>query len=241
MYGFIISIIAYHHCRIRHKCGFYKRLIIYIIDIKNNLKNANYIKSCIFEIMKSIVHSISKIVALTADEEQLFLSKTEVKIYKSKTILLNSGEICQNSYFVNSGLLRSFTVNDALVTHVLSFACAGWWISDLYSLLSQKPGNLCIEVVEDAEVVVLSKKNQEELYFEIPKTERFFRILIENSLIASQERVLDNLSLSAEARYEKFNKKYPTLMQKIPQKLVASYIGVTPEFFSKMKAKIVKK
>ena len=123
--------------------------------------------------MKSIVHSISKIVALTADEEQLFLSKTEVKTYKSKTILLNSGEICQNSYFVNSGLLRSFTVNDALVTHVLSFACAGWWISDLYSLLSQKPGNLCIEVVEDAEVVVLSKKTKKNCILKFRKQNVF--------------------------------------------------------------------
>ena len=191
--------------------------------------------------MKSILDNISKIVALTAAEEQLFLSKTKIKSYKAKTILLNSGEICQNSYFVNSGLLRSFTVNDAIATHVLSFACHGWWISDLYSLLSQKPGNLFIEVLEDAEVVVLSKKSQEELYFEIPKTERFFRVLIENALIASQERVLDNLSLSAEDRFDKFCKKYPTLVQQISQKQIASYIGVTPEFFSKMKAKMLKK
>ena len=191
--------------------------------------------------MKSILTNISKIIELSTDEEQLFLSKTEVKTYKAKTILLNSGEICHNSYFVNSGLLRSFTINDAIVTHVLSFACEGWWISDMYSLLSQKPGNLFIEVVEDAEVVVLSKKNQEELYFQIPKMERFFRVLIENALIASQERVLDNLSLSAEERYDKFSQKYPALIQKIPQKQIAAYIGVTPEFFSKMRAKMIKK
>ena len=191
--------------------------------------------------MKSILTNISKIIELSTDEERLFLSKTEVKTYKAKTILLNSGEICHNSYFVNSGLLRSFTINDAIVAHVLSFACEGWWISDMYSLLSQKPGNLFIEVVEDAEVVVLSKKNQEELYFQIPKMERFFRVLIENALIASQERVLDNLSLSAEERYDKFSQKYPALIQKIPQKQIAAYIGVTPEFFSKMRAKMIKK
>ena len=124
---------------------------------------------------------------------------------------------------------------------MLSFACEGWWIGDMYSLLSQKPGNLFVEVMEDSEVVLLSKENQEKLYTEIPKLERFFRILTENSLVANQERLMDNLSLTAEERFEKFCKKYPTLIQKIPQKQIASYIGVTPEFFSKMKSKLLRK
>ena len=180
-------------------------------------------------------------VTLTLEEQQLFLSRIETKHYKAKSIILNAGEISKYSYFVNSGLLRSFNINDNIVEHVLSFACEGWWIGDMYSLLSQKPGNLFIEVLEDAEVVLLSKENQELLYQEIPKLERFFRILTENSLVANQERLMDNLSLSAEDRFEKFCSKYPTLIQKVPQKHIASYIGVTPEFFSKMKARLLKK
>jgi CRP/FNR family transcriptional regulator, anaerobic regulatory protein len=191
--------------------------------------------------MTLILDNISKIIDLTPQEQELFLSKTEIHHYKTKTILLNAGEICKNSYFVNSGILRSFNINDNIVEHVLSFACSGWWIGDMYSLLSQKPGNLFIEVLEDAEVVVLSKENQEILYQEIPKLERFFRILTENSLVAYQERLMDNLSLTAEERFEKFCSKYPTLIQKIPQKHIASYIGVTPEFFSKMKSKLLRK
>ena len=191
--------------------------------------------------MAQIVENISKIVTLTPQEQALFLSKTETKHYKAKTIILNAGEVCKHSYFVNSGLLRSFTINDNIVEHVLSFACEGWWIGDMYSLLSQKPGNLFIEVMEDSEVVLLSKENQEKLYTEIPKLERFFRILTENSLVANQERLMDNLSLTAEERFEKFCKKYPTLIQKVPQKQIASYIGVTPEFFSKMKSKFLRK
>ncbi len=191
--------------------------------------------------MAQIVENISKIVTLTPQEQALFLSKTETKHYKAKTIILNAGEVCKHSYFVNSGLLRSFTINDNIVEHVLSFACEGWWIGDMYSLLSQKPGNLFIEVMEDSEVVLLSKENQEKLYTEIPKLERFFRILTENSLVANQERLMDNLSLTAEERFEKFCKKYPTLIQKVPQKQIASYIGVTPEFFSKMKSKLLRK
>lgn len=191
--------------------------------------------------MTPILQNISKYVALTPEEQELFISKINVQHFKARTILLSAGEVCKHSYFVNSGLLRSFNINDHIVEHVLSFACEGWWIGDMYSLLSQKPGNLFIEVLEDAEVVLLSKENQEQLYLAIPKLERFFRILTENSLVAHQERLMDNLSLSAEERFEKFCQKYPTLIQKVPQKQIASYIGVTPEFFSKMKARLLKK
>ena len=191
--------------------------------------------------MALIIENIEKIIPLSELEKELILSKIEVKNYKAKTVLLNAGEICKHSYFVNSGILRSFNINDNIVEYVLHFACEGWWIGDMNSLLSQKPGNLFIEVNEDAEVVILSKENQEELYLKIPKLERFFRILTENSLVAHQERLMDNLSLSAEERFEKFCSKYPTLIQRVPQKQIASYIGVTPEFFSKMKAKMLKK
>jgi CRP-like cAMP-binding protein len=191
--------------------------------------------------MQSILQNIEKIVFLSEQEKELILSKIEVQQYKAKTVLLHAGEICKHSYFVNSGILRSFNINDNIVEHVLHFACEGWWIGDMFSLISQKPGNLFIEVNEDAEVAILSKENQDELYFKIPKLERFFRILTENSLVAHQERLMDNLSLSAEERFEKFCTKYPTLIQRVPQKQIASHIGVTPEFFSKMKAKMLKK
>ena len=191
--------------------------------------------------MNSIIQYISKHISLTSEEERCFTSKTEVKFFNAKTLILRGGEICKHSYFVNSGLLRSFTINDHIVEHVLSFACEGWWIGDMDSLLTQKPGNLFVEVLEDSEVVLLSKENQEQLYHDIPKLERFFRILTENSLVANQERLMDNLSLSAEERFEKFCKKYPTLIQKVPQKQIASYIAVTPEFFSKMKSRLLKR
>jgi len=191
--------------------------------------------------MELILENIAKHVSLTPEEQAHFLSKTETHTYKAKTILLSAGEVCKHSYFVNSGILRSFNINDNIVEHVLSFACAGWWMSDMYSYFSQKPGQLFIEVLEDAEVVSLSKENQEQLYHDIPKLERFFRILIENSLVANQQRLMDNLSLPAEERFEKFSKKYGTLIHKVPQKQIASFIGVTPEFFSKMKARLLKK
>jgi CRP-like cAMP-binding protein len=191
--------------------------------------------------MQSILQNIAKHVSLTNEEEILFLSKIEPKQYKAKTILLSSGEIADSTYFVNSGILRSFNINDNIIEHVLHFACEGWWIGDMYSYISEKPGNLFIEVLEDAELVIISKENHQILYKEIPKLERFFRILAENSLLAHQERLMDNLSLSAEERFEKMCKKYPSLIQKVAQKHLASYIGVTPEFFSKMKSRLLKK
>ena len=191
--------------------------------------------------MTSILQNISKHVSLTSDEETLFLSKTETKFVKAKTILLSSNEIAKHTYFVNSGILRSFNINDNIIEHVLHFACEGWWIGDMYSYISEKPGNLFIEVLEDAEIVSISKENHQLLYHEIPKLERFFRILAENSLVSHQERLMDNLSLTAEERFEKFCNKYPTLIQKVSQKNIASYIGVTPEFFSKMKSKMLRK
>lgn len=191
--------------------------------------------------MRQLIENINKITPLTKEEEELLLSKIEVKNFPAKTILLNPGEICNFSYFIDKGLVRSFSVNDNIVEHILHFACERWWIGDMYSLISRKPGNLFLEVLEDCEVILLSRENQLELFELIPKLERFFRILTENSLVAHQERLLDNLSLSAEERYEKFIYKYGSLQQRIPQKQIASYIGVTPEFFSKMKAKILKK
>ena len=191
--------------------------------------------------MQSILQNIAKHVSLTPEEETLFLYKTETKQFKAKTILLSAGEVATCTYFVNSGILRSFNINDNIIEHVLHFACEGWWIGDMYSYISGKPGNLFLEVLEDAEVVIISKENQQQLYQEIPKLERFFRILAENSLVSHQERLMDNLSLTTEERFEKFCSKYPTLIQKVPQKHIASYIGVTPEFFSKMKSRLLKK
>lgn len=191
--------------------------------------------------MQSILENIAKHVALTPEEQELFLSKTETRQFKVKTILLSAGEVATCTYFVNSGILRSFNINDNIIEHVLHFACEGWWIGDMYSYISEKPGNLFIEVLEDAEVVIITKENHQKLYQEIPKLERFFRILAENSLVSHQERLMDNLSLTAEERFEKFCSKYPTLIQKVPQKQIASFIGVTPEFFSKMKARLLKK
>jgi len=188
-----------------------------------------------------LLENIAKHVSLTTEEQERVLALTEIEQYKTKAILLQEGETCTHSFFVTKGILRNYTIDENGVEHVVSFACPGWWIADMYSYLSQRPGHSYIEVNEDAEVLLLSKENQEKLYAEVPKMERFFRILIENSLVANQQRMIDNMTFTAEARYDKFSKKYADLIHCLPQKQIASYIGVTPEFFSKMKARLLKK
>jgi CRP-like cAMP-binding protein len=191
--------------------------------------------------MDIFLENIARHVSLSREEQDYILSLTEKKSYKAKAILLKSGEVCTTSYFVTKGILRSYNIDENGVEHVVSFACAGWFIADMYSYLSQRPGHLYIEVNEDSDVIEISKTNQEKMYHDVPKTERFFRILIENSLVASQQRLIDNMSFTAEARYDKFLHKSPELVQNLPQKQIASYLGITPEFFSKMKARMLKK
>jgi CRP-like cAMP-binding protein len=188
-----------------------------------------------------LLKNFAKHITLTKAEENFTLSLFEYKTLSAKHFLLQQGEICKDSAFVLNGCLRGYTIDRNGDEHVLSFAPADWWIGDMYSLLSEKPGNLNIEAMIDAEVLLISKINQEKLYRKVPKFERFFRIIIEKSLISFQQRLNDNLSLTAQERYLKFCKIYPQLIHNISQKQIAAYIGVTPEFLSKLKAKQAKK
>lgn len=188
-----------------------------------------------------LLKNISKHVLLTAEEESIILKAFTSNHIKAKTLLIKPGDEAHFTYFVLKGILRSYTIDDNGNAHILSFATPGWWVADMYSYLTGKPAILYVDVMEDCEVLILQKADVELLFKEVPKLERFFRILTENNLIANQQRVLDKMALTAEERYEKFSKKYPDIINCIPQKYIASYIGVTPEFFSKMKSKFLRK
>ncbi|WP_235324548.1 Crp/Fnr family transcriptional regulator [Pedobacter lusitanus] len=136
--------------------------------------------------------------------------------------------------FVTSGCLRSYHLDENGFQYIQQFAPEGWWIADMYSFITQNAGHLYIDAVFDSEIILISKVTLEKLYLEIPKLNYYFRILSENSLVTYQTRAMDNARLSAKDRYEKFCQRYPTLIDIIAQKQVASYIGVTPEFLSKM-------
>ncbi|BAU52777.1 Crp/Fnr family transcriptional regulator [Mucilaginibacter gotjawali] len=188
-----------------------------------------------------LLNNISKYIHLTEEERSIFVDYLQFKNFKRKQFLMHEGEVCKYSAFVTSGCLRGYTVDKNGIEHVLSFAPPDWWMGDMYSLISQKPGILNIEALEDTETITLSKTNQEKLYIAVPKFERFFRILTENALVANQQRIIDNLSLTAEERYGLFCKRYPTLIDHLPHKQIASYIGVTPEFFSRMRSGMLRR
>jgi len=187
------------------------------------------------EPLELILNNVGKHVNLNPAEKDIFTNMLQTKQLKRKQHWVANGDICRHSAFVITGCLRGYTVDSNGYEHVLSFAPRDWWMADMYSLLSHQPGNLNIEALEDTEMLLLPKSSQEELYQQVPKFERVFRILAEKSLVAYQQRLIDNLSLPAAERYDRFCKRYPTLIYHLPQKQIASYIGVTPEFFSKMR------
>ena len=182
-----------------------------------------------------ILQNISKHISLTNEEELYFLSILKEKRFKNKQYILREGDVCENLSFINEGCCRTFNIDKNGYEHIINFASKDHWLGDIYSFITQKPGMLFIQAMEDTELLQLKKHDLLLLYDKIPKFERVFRILAENAYIEKQKRLMEGLSLSAQERYEVFNKKYAHIKHMLPQKQIALYLGVTPEFFSRMK------
>jgi CRP-like cAMP-binding protein len=185
-----------------------------------------------------LLNNISRHIEINEEEQSYFISLLNVKKLRKKQYLNQEGDISKGPAFVTQGILRAYSLDKNGFEHVIQFAPSGWWTGDMYSIVKQKPGRLYIDAIEESEIVWLWKSDLDELYNNVPKFERFFRILLENSVIAYQDRLISNLSLPALERYDQFCKQYPSLVECLPQKQVASYIGVTPEFLSKMLSRV---
>jgi CRP-like cAMP-binding protein len=183
----------------------------------------------------AILQNVSKHVTLSEEEIKIFASLLLVKKLRKRQYLLQAGDICRYESFVTKGLLKAYTVDDQGDEHILMFGLEDWWISDLYSFLSESPSTMNIEALEDCELICIEKPALESLYQQIPKFERLMRILFQNAFVAQQQRILAAISQSAEERYASFIKKYPTLEQRIPQTLIASYLGMKPETLSRIR------
>ena len=181
-----------------------------------------------------LLQNIAKYIQLSEEDKNYLLSLLQSKKLRRKTFLRQEGDITRAAVFVTSGLLRMYSIDKNSFEHILQFAPPGWWIGDMKSYVTQQPGSLYIDALEDSEVLLLEKQHLDSLYEKVPAFERFFRILAENSLATYQQRLIDNLSLPAIDRYNNFCRLYPSLIECLPQKQVAAYIGVTPEFLSKM-------
>lgn len=179
-----------------------------------------------------ILSNLRKHIALSPTEETYFVSLLKPNQFQKKEFVLKEGQVCKHINFVNSGLLRSFHLNQESKESTIMFAISDWWVTDMHCFLEEKPAMLNIQSVCESEVLQLSKIDLDRLYLEIPKFERFFRILMQNAYVREQLRVIQNLSLSAEERYHNFLAKYPQIGSQVTQKQIASYLGITPEFLS---------
>ena len=186
--------------------------------------------------VEKLIQHIQSIVPLTEEEVDIVRELVKEKEIPRKKFLHQAGEVASYAAFVVEGCLRSYTVDRDGFEHILQFAPENWWISDMYSMVKNKPSELNIDALLDSKVLLLSRNCQVSIFDRIPKLERYFRILSENAVAASNQRTINYLSLTAKMRYEKFCDLYPTLINTIPQKSIASYIGITPEFLSKLRA-----
>lgn len=172
---------------------------------------------------------------LTAKEkEELSLRFTERRI-KRRTYVLQQGDVCKHFSFVVSGCLKMYAVDANDKEHNLQFVAENDWITDLASFYSEKPSKVYIEAIEPTTVLQINHEDLLELYINYHKFDRNFRIIIEQKYIELQDRVLQNISMTAEERYRHFIEKYPNLLNRLPNTQIASYLGITPEFLSKIR------
>ncbi len=219
---------------------FEKALCKEVSYIRNNIPTFTQIKKMENTTQNILRQNIEKLVVLTDTEWELLEKVFEKQFVENKQVLIQPGDKVEGLYFVETGMLRNYIVDIHGVERTLLFAPSDWWITDMYGFCSHQPAITYVEVIEPANVYYAKWERIEQMFEEIPVFERFFRILTQKSLAANHRRILDIFSLTAEERYEAFVNKYKKYHHLIPQKQIASYIGVTPEFFSKMKRKLLK-
>jgi len=188
-----------------------------------------------------LLQNIARHILLEPEETRFFISLLQVRRLKKKAFLLHAGEVCRHESFVLEGCLRNYYLDDAGSEHILQFSIEDWWTSDLYSLLTQTPATQFIDALEDSVVAQIEKSDLEKLYVEVPKFERFFRFMLQNAFVAQQQRILQNIGSTGEERYLAFRAKHPLLEQRLAQHQIAAYLGITPEFLSKIRGKLAKR
>ena len=188
-----------------------------------------------------ILSNIAKHISLDDDEISWFISIIRQQQVSKKELILREGQICKNISFVHSGILRAYHLDKEGKEATIMFALKDWWITDMFCFINQQPAMLNIEAVENSCIFQLQKKDLDKLYLKVPKFERFFRIIMQNAYIREQLRIIQNLTLTAEERYNNFLAKYPQVAKNVTQKQIATYLGITPEFLSTIRGNKTKK
>lgn len=190
---------------------------------------------------KSLEKHIREYVDISDEKLEKYCSAFIHRKIKKKEFLLTEGSICDFEGFVVKGCFKVFHTDRNAAEQILYFAIENWWISDIDSFINRIPSKLTIQALEDSEILLISKKDKEKLYLEMPEVERLMRLKFQSSIIALQRRIIDNLSKSSEERYIEFLKKYPQTVHRLTNIQIAAYLGVTPESLSRLRKKIVGK
>ncbi len=187
-----------------------------------------------------ILNNIKRVTSLTRKDEKEFISILRASFVRKRQFLVQPGFVCAYQTYVVKGALRAYFVDDQGEEHTLQFAVEDWFISDFNSYINQVPASLFVEALEDSTIQQIGYEDMERLCGNNAKFERFSRKVAQRSFAFSQRRILSNLGKSAEERYLEFMKMYPNIAQRVPQYTIASYLGMTPEFLSKIRRKLAK-
>jgi CRP-like cAMP-binding protein len=178
-------------------------------------------------------------ITLTREEEDFLASKVIYRKYLKGQYVVQQGDICKYECFVVSGCTKTFYMDSDGQEHIVMFSIEDWWTADMGSFITQTPADFNVQCLENTELILFSHENIEELYANIPKLERFFRQILEKAFVASQKRIVKSFSLTAKEQYLYFRNQYPQIEQRIPQYMIASYLGITKEFLSKIKSQLI--
>jgi len=179
---------------------------------------------------------IESLINLNESEKEYFISLLKFKRVRKRQYILQMGDVCRYETFIIKGCLRSYFADEGDVEHVVMFGIENSWIGDGLSLSTGSPSAINIDALEDSEVFQIDKVSLEELYKRIPAFERFFRIKFQQAFIAEQQRVICNFTKSAQDRYLTFLERFPNLEQRISQRQIASFLGITPQFLSQVRS-----
>ena len=188
-----------------------------------------------------ILQNVARHIQLDKTESDFFISLLQHQTIKRREFLLKQGEISRTENFIIKGCLRMYTVDDSGVEHIIMIGVEDWWVDDLYSFLTKSPASYFIDALEDTELLQITKNNLDRLFERVPKFERFFRIIFQNFIISQFRRIDQTLSCTAEQRFLEYIRKYPHIYQRVSQKQISSYLGITPVFLSMLRRKIASK
>ncbi|MEN0051233.1 MAG: Crp/Fnr family transcriptional regulator [Bacteroidota bacterium] len=183
----------------------------------------------------------NKIVRLTPSELDIIVSYYQEQKVAKGDFLLRQNEVFRLEGYVVEGCFKISTIDEKGSEKVLYFAAQDWWVMDIDSFANQTASSLNIQAIEDSTLLVISKTSKEQLYREVPKVERLFRVMYQRSVAAWQKRLIRNQTMTAEERYQHFTNLYPEITELVTNKLIASYLGITQEFLSMIRRRRVEK